>query len=521
NCGLFGYVKYTSRLTLHTIQISVGNCIPNSNLKEKEQKKNFTIACALFIQNSRTSNLTITIVLDTGASSLMFNNKHFFENLQQDVQTNVATGCDKSTLISKGQETVLTATFLCNLIPKHEDHVTPNEIWYKSKPHLNKLKPFGCQAWVKIPKDLISNKFSPKAWDGILLGYENDASSYWILRTYNQKIIVSKHVIFDEEKFPSLPSYHQNDNEIFNAFPGLIQTSERELPDDQPKDNSHSIELIPADDEDEDSFFDALEQKPQQIRVIGPRHPTLISSEIDSKNILPFCRRQPRTNLIIQTCSIPNSFEEAMKSSNRNKWGLAIQKEILNINRINVWTLRNKKINDHPISSVWIFKKNRKILESLTFKNNGFNHIKTYTDADWGNNPIDRRSISGYTVSINSHLISWKSKKQQTVSHSTTKAEHKSHSDAAKETSWLINLINEIQLTSLTLKPILLNDNKGAIDLALCDTNHGGFKTKHMDIKFHHIRELLKNGMRLLKNVSTASMNADLLTKSVGKTILL
>ncbi|MBW0551687.1 hypothetical protein O181_091402, partial [Austropuccinia psidii MF-1] len=268
-------------------------------------------------------------------------------------------------------EAVSTATFLCNLIPKHADHVTPHEIWYTSKPPLDKLKPFGFQAWVKIPKNLISNKFAQKAWDGILLGYENDASSYRILRTYNQKIIVSKHVIFDEEKFPSLPSHHQNDNEIFNAFPGLIQTSEEESLDDQPEDDSHDIELIPTDDEDEDSFVDSLEQQPQRIRVIGPRHPTLISSEIDSENILPFRRRQARTNLIKQTYSDPNSFEEAMKSPNRDEWDLAIQKEILNINKLNVWNLRDKTINDHPITSTWIFKRKQddsgKVIEYKAF----------------------------------------------------------------------------------------------------------------------------------------------------------
>ncbi|MBW0552717.1 hypothetical protein O181_092432, partial [Austropuccinia psidii MF-1] len=102
-----------------------------------------------------------------------------------------------------------------------------------------------------------------------------------------------------------------------------------------------------------------------------------------------------------------------------------------------------------------------------------------------------------------------------------TKAKYKSLSDAAKETSWLPNLINEIQLTSLPLEPILLNDNKGEVDLALCDANHSGFKTKHMDIKFHYIRELLKNGMMLLRHVSPASINANFFTKSVGKTILL
>ncbi|MBW0536327.1 hypothetical protein O181_076042 [Austropuccinia psidii MF-1] len=123
----------------------------------------------------------------------------------------------------------------------------------------------------------------------------------------------------------------------------------------------------------------------------------------------------------------------------------------------------------------------------LTFKNHGFHHIRSYADTDWGNSPIDKRSISGFTISINLHLISWHSKKQQKVSHSTTEAKYKSLSDVAKETTWLINLIKEIQITTSLLDPLLLNDNKGAIYLALNDANHSGFKTKHMDIKFHFI----------------------------------
>ncbi|MBW0487575.1 hypothetical protein O181_027290 [Austropuccinia psidii MF-1] len=156
----------------------------------------------------------------------------------------------------------------------------------------------------------------------------------------------------------------------------------------------------------------------------------------------------------------------------------------------------------------------------LTFKNHGFHHIKTYSDSDWGNNPIDQRSVSAFTVSINLHLISWRSKKQQTVSHSTTEAEYKSLSDATKEATWLMNLINEIQLTSALLNPILFNDNKGAIDLALSEANHSNFKAKHMDNKLHFIRELLKKGTMMLEHVPTTSTNAYFLTKSVGKTIL-
>ncbi|MBW0488518.1 hypothetical protein O181_028233 [Austropuccinia psidii MF-1] len=115
-------------------------------------------------------------------------------------------------------EAVLTATFLCNLIPKHENQRTPHEIWHNSKPPLHKLKPFGCKALLKIPTHSIRNKFDSKAWDGIFLGYENKASSYCILRVSDQKVLISKHVIFDENKFPSLSSQTQLIEDVARIF---------------------------------------------------------------------------------------------------------------------------------------------------------------------------------------------------------------------------------------------------------------------------------------------------------------
>ncbi|MBW0511289.1 hypothetical protein O181_051004 [Austropuccinia psidii MF-1] len=70
---------------------------------------------------------------------------------------------------------------------------------------------------------------------------------------------------------------------------------------------------------------------------------------------------------------------------------------------------------------------------SLHFQHQEGNQIISYADADWGNNPIDQRSVSGYMVSRNHHLISWRSKKQNTVSHSTTEAKYKALSDITKE----------------------------------------------------------------------------------------
>ncbi|MBW0500622.1 hypothetical protein O181_040337 [Austropuccinia psidii MF-1] len=84
---------------------------------------------------------------------------------------------------------------------------------------------------------------------------------------------------------------------------------------------------------------------------------------------------------------------------------------------------------------------------------------------------------------------------------------------------WLLNLCKEINLP-LSDKPIILNNNKGAIYLALCKANHNSFKTKHMDIKLHYIQELLRDKTIKLQHGSTQNMIANFLTKAVGKTLL-
>ncbi|MBW0513987.1 hypothetical protein O181_053702 [Austropuccinia psidii MF-1] len=88
---------------------------------------------------------------------------------------------------------------------------------------------------------------------------------------------------------------------------------------------------------------------------------------------------------------------------------------------------------------------------------------------------MDRRSISGYKITSNGNLISWKTKKQPTISHSTTEDEYKSLSEMTKVVEWLMGLMKEIGIDN-TLTPQLLNDNKGASDLAHSNTKHNGFK---------------------------------------------
>ncbi|MBW0515564.1 hypothetical protein O181_055279 [Austropuccinia psidii MF-1] len=163
-------------------------------------------------------------------------------------------------------EAVSTATFLCNLIPKHDNQKTPYETWHNSKPPLHKLKPFGCKAWIKIPMHSIRNKFASKTCDRIFLGYENEASSYCILRVSDQKIIISKHVIFNENKFPSLSSQTQPIEDITKIFLFPSHLTEEETNDNSNmEDSSSSIDLTFLDNEREEIFVDSLEQQPKWI----------------------------------------------------------------------------------------------------------------------------------------------------------------------------------------------------------------------------------------------------------------
>ncbi|PLW23004.1 hypothetical protein PCANC_28509 [Puccinia coronata f. sp. avenae] len=94
---------------------------------------------------------------------------------------------------------------------------------------------------------------------------------------------------------------------------------------------------------------------------------------------------------------------------------------------------------------------------------------------------------------------------------------YKALSDAGKEASWLINLCQEIFEESPVKTAIIEVDNRGAINLARSQVSQNGFRTKHMDLRLHHIRDLIGAKTISLKYVASASNSSDFLTKPVGQ----
>jgi hypothetical protein len=151
----------------------------------------------------------------------------------------------------------------------------------------------------------------------------------------------------------------------------------------------------------------------------------------------------------------------------------------------------------------------------LTFQPSSNLSLHAYWDADWAGCPNDRRSTTGFAVYLNPNLISWSSKKQPTVSRSSTEAEYRSLAVTASELVWISSLLRELQFP-MNQAPTLWCDNLGATFLASNPVYHA--RTKHIELDYHFVREKIENRHLQVKFICSADQIGDFFTKSLGRT---
>ncbi|WMV47529.1 hypothetical protein MTR67_040914 [Solanum verrucosum] len=137
-----------------------------------------------------------------------------------------------------------------------------------------------------------------------------------------------------------------------------------------------------------------------------------------------------------------------------------------------------------------------------------------YTDANFGGDMDNRRSTLGYIFLCGGTGISWCSKKQDSVSLSTTEAEYKATTLTAQECVWLQRLAEKLHL-SISKPTTIFGDNQSAIKLANNSVFHA--RTKHIEVEDHFIREKVLDGTLYTSEVRSQENIADIFTKSLPK----
>ena len=133
-----------------------------------------------------------------------------------------------------------------------------------------------------------------------------------------------------------------------------------------------------------------------------------------------------------------------------------------------------------------------------------------YVDAAYANNEM-YRSTTGFCFTVGSCLVSWYSKRQSVVAQSSAEAEYYAASDASNEAVWLKDLVTELGYPQKTV--ILHEDNQACIALTKNPENHK--RTKHIQVKYHVVRNYVKDKIVEFKYVHTKDQLADLFAKSL------
>ena len=139
--------------------------------------------------------------------------------------------------------------------------------------------------------------------------------------------------------------------------------------------------------------------------------------------------------------------------------------------------------------------------------------IVGYCDSDYAGDLDKRRSTTGYLFTLAKAPVSWKSTLQSTVALSTIEVEYMTITEAVKEAIWLHGLLKDLGVGQKQLE--LYSDSQSAIHLAKNQVFHA--RTKHIDVRYYFVREILEEEEIVLQKIHTAENLADMLTKVVTR----
>jgi hypothetical protein len=138
--------------------------------------------------------------------------------------------------------------------------------------------------------------------------------------------------------------------------------------------------------------------------------------------------------------------------------------------------------------------------------------LLAYCDSDYAGCTDTRRSITGFIVKLTNGIVSWQSHAQKTVALSSTEAEYMSLSDCSRQIVWIQSLLGEIGF--MQVRTPIYGDNQGSMFIGSNPVQDR--RTKHIDIRYHFIREKIVDGKVEVFFIQGDKNIADMFTKNLG-----
>ena len=230
-------------------------------------------------------------------------------------------------------EALSTAVYLRNRSPtKAVNGSTPFEAWTGDKPHLKLLRRFGCVAYTHIAKDE-RHKLDSKARKCILLGSGDSTKGYRLYDFSRKRVIHSRDVIFNEDE----NGIHQ-ENEFENCESRDVVRIDWSTDDDQ------------VIEEEQESGTGDTEQSESDVQ-----------QEVSTLRRSNRERKQPNyygnwVNIVNRSLQEPTTVKEAIASKDKEKWKVAMEKEMESIQKNEVWDLVKLPEGRKAVGSKWVFK---------------------------------------------------------------------------------------------------------------------------------------------------------------------
>lgn len=138
-----------------------------------------------------------------------------------------------------------------------------------------------------------------------------------------------------------------------------------------------------------------------------------------------------------------------------------------------------------------------------------------FSDADMAGDLDDRKSTTGSLFLIGNSPVTWQSQKQKVVALSSCESEYIAATTAACQAIWLRRLMGDLLAQKEEVVKIFI-DNQSAIQLCRNPVFHD--RSKHIETRFHFIRDCVEDGRVAVEHIGTAEQLANILTKSLGRT---